>query len=143
MDALKGIHRWLRPGGVLLDLHPEAEDPRIDVVSGGTSTVQLGRMDSTTLIGNIRAARAALASLVDQRWFERERSVVFDFIFHFATVDEWFRHRQERRESRIVDPELIERAREVLASASQGELLVSEHVLATRLRRSTPRSARI
>lgn len=139
MDVLKRIHRWLRPDGLLLDVHPEPEQPRVEAVLVDRGSVHLGRIDTSALMGNIHAARAALALAVEQRWFERERSLVFDFVSHFQTVDEWLHHRQDRRATSIVDPAIIEQARELLSAHPRGELRVSEHVLATRFRRSTLR----
>jgi transposase len=112
VDVLKRIYRWLRPSGLLLDLHPEPEQPSVDIVLGEGGKVHLGRIDNTALIANIRAARAALASAVEQNLFEQERSLVFDFISHFVSVDEWLRQRQERRATSVVDPAMIDRARE-------------------------------
>jgi hypothetical protein len=120
---------------VLLDLHPEPDKPRVEVVLPHRGNVQLGRIDNSALVGNIHAAREALALLIEQHWFAHERSLVFDFISHFQTVDDWLRHRQDRRSTSIVPPQIIERAGELLSAHPTGELRVSERVLATRFRR--------
>jgi hypothetical protein len=135
VDVLKRIHRWLRRGGLLLDLHPEPEQPLVELTLDGIRNVYLGRIDTTALIGNIHGARAALRSVVEAGWFERERSVVFDFVSHFPGVDEWLQHREKHRSSSVVDQAIIVSARSVLSAVTSGELQVSERVLATRFKR--------
>ena len=137
MDVLQKSHRWLRPGGLLLDVHPEPEKPTVASVRTNR-VVSLGHIDTSSTIGNIHNARAALQSMVEQHLFENERSLVFDFVSHFASVDEWLRHREARRSTSIVDPALIDTAREVLRAEPGSELLVGERELATRFRRSDP-----
>ena len=44
-----------------------------------------------------RAARAAVASIVEAGWFRPQQSLVYDFVLHFVSVDQWLRHREERR----------------------------------------------
>ena len=136
MYVLKRIHRWLRSDGLLLDLHPEPEQPTIDAVRDGMRLEYLGRIDTSGLITNIYAARAALASLIEAGWFVPERSLIYDFISHFSSVDEWLRHREERRSSSVVEPAVIARARALLAQDGRSELRVSERVLASRFRRT-------
>ena len=135
MDVLKRIHRWLRPDGLLLDLHPEPEKPSVDIVSAVLGKEHLGTIDNSTLIGNIGSARTALAGMVEAHWFEYERTLVFDFNSHFASVDEWLRHREARRATSIVDPAMIDRARTLMSAQTESELLVSERVQVTLLRR--------
>ncbi|HYW86235.1 MAG TPA: hypothetical protein VFB50_00585 [Chloroflexota bacterium] len=142
MDVLQRIHRWLRRGGLLLDLHPEPEQPPVEVTLDGIRNVYLGLIDTTALIGNIHGARAALRSVVEAGWFERERAVVFDFVSHFPGVDEWLQHREKRRSSSVVDRAIIVSARSALSAVTSGDLQVSERVLATRFKRGHgPRGA--
>ena len=139
MDVLKRIHQWLRAGGLVLDLHPEPEAPTVEVVDAEAMRVLLGHIDNRALVGNIHRARAALTSLVEAGYFQRERSVVFDFVSHFRGVDEWLRHREQRRSTSVVDAGIIDHARQLLLPPTSSELQVSERVLATLLkRRDTP-----
>ncbi len=132
MHVLKKVHRWLRSDGLLLDLHPEPEHFKIDVHLADTSVFPLGQLDMTELISNIHAARAVLASLIDAGWFRPERSLLFDFASCFSSVDQWLRHREERRSTSVLAPEMVARARELL-SAGGGEVCVTERIQATRL----------
>jgi hypothetical protein len=132
VHVLRKVHEWLRPDGLLLDLHPEPEFLNVDVVRPRLGSVRIGQIDTTSLISNIHAARATLASLVEAGWFEPQRAVLFDFILVFRSVDQWLRHREERRASSFLDPRIVDHARELL-SAADGEVRVTERVLATRL----------
>ena len=135
MHVLRNIHRWLRPDGVLLDLHPEPAHPRVEVYIDGVGNVHLGWIDSTSVTTNIHRARETLTSIVQAGWFTSGRSMTFDFVSHFPSVDDWLRHREERRARSVVDPAIIERARELL-SAKTGEVVVRERVFAARFNRS-------
>jgi hypothetical protein len=130
VHVLEQIHRWLRPGGVLLDIHPEPENPSVSI-----GRHEIGWVDNTPRLGSIRSARAALSSVVEQGLFARERAIVFDYRSRFASVDDWLEYRQARRATSSVDPALIDRARQVMSAEPGATLVVSEHVLATRLAR--------
>ena len=135
MHVLQEIHRWLRTDGVLLDLHSEPEQPRVEVYVDRIPRAYLGLVDNSSTVGNIHRARATLAAIVEEGWFTTGSSSVFDFASHFPRVDDWLRYRQDRRSTSIVDPAIIERARETLAEVPSGELRVSERLRATRLDR--------
>jgi len=117
VDVLKRIHRWLRPGGLVLDLQPEPEPPTIEVVEVGVGRTLLGHIDTTVLAGNIHRARATVTSLVEAGYFERDGSEMFDFRSHSTYVDEWLRHRKARRSTSVVEPAIIERARNLLSAS--------------------------
>jgi hypothetical protein len=135
VDVLKRIHGWLRPGGLLLDQHSEPAPPKVEVVDPSDGRVFLGYVDTSAVVDNIHRAREAVSSLVQAGYFEQERSVVFDFVSHFPSVDAWLRYREERRATSVVHPDLIERARGLLAEPPPRELQLSERMLATRLKR--------
>ena len=139
MHVLMQIHQWLRPGGVLLDLHPELQQPTVEVAVDGIRRIHVGQIDTSAVAANIQHADVALQSLVEGGWFSAERSIVFDFVSHFPSVDEWLRHRVQRRSRSVVAPVMINHARELLSREIDGQLLVTERVLATRFKReSTP-----
>src|SRR5262249_19287317 len=67
-------------------------------------------------------------------WFRSERSLLFDFSSCFSSVDQWLRHREDRRVTSVLAPDIVARARQFLA-ASGGEVCVTERIQATRLAR--------
>jgi hypothetical protein len=117
----------------VLDIHPEPEDARVEVRDGHRLTF-VGLYQRPAIYENIHAARATLAGLVEDGWFARERSVEFEVLYHFDSVDEWLAYRVERGTSTEVDPALLARAGGVLAE-TPGELLIREQMRATRYRR--------
>ena len=124
----------VRPDGLLLDLHPEPEKPSVDIVLAQRQQ-HLGWIDNSALIVNIHSARTALAGMLEAHLFAYEGALVFDVNSHFASVDEWLRHREARRATSIVEPAIIDRARALMSAQTESELLVSERVQATLLRR--------
>jgi hypothetical protein len=106
----------------------------VEVILGGADVMRLGEIDTSSLIANVRAARATMTSLVETGWFNPERTVLFDFVSHFRSVDEWLRHRKEQRSSGLLDPAMASRARELLAEGT-GEIRICERVVARRSRR--------
>jgi hypothetical protein len=130
----------LRPGGRLLDVHPEPEDARVEVRDRDRLTF-IGLFQRPAIYQNIHAARDALAALVGKGLFARERSVGFEVRYHFESVDAWLAYRTERGTKTEVDPALLVRAREMLAD-TPGELLIREQMRATRYRQRHDRERR-
>ncbi len=63
MDALRKVHRSLRPGGLLLDVHPQPKPSPIEVRTYARRT-DLGQLEySPDFIRTISSADEALASL--------------------------------------------------------------------------------
>jgi hypothetical protein len=136
VHVLPKVHRWLHPGGRVLDIHPEPEDARVEVRDGDRLTF-VGPYARPAIYANIHRTRDTLAGLVGEGLFARERSLVFEVLYHFDSVDAWLAYRVERGTSTEVDPALFARAREVLADTS-GELLIREQMRATRYRQRHP-----
>lgn len=133
MSALENIHRALRPGGLLLDIHPEPQHPWL-VADVGTQTVRIGQLDESYRIGTIFTARNALQHVIDTGLFERECETTFTFTYHFASVDAWLKQMTENWASAGIPPGMIERAHEALSTGAR-ELRIPREVHAARLRK--------
>jgi len=112
----------LRPGGKLLDLHPEPEHNRIEVRTG-QGVKEVGRLDDSAYIRDVLHGREVMARLIRDGLFVKEREIVFDHIAHAANVDSWLEHRAEAGSRAVLDPEVVERARALLGT-HEGEILV-------------------
>jgi hypothetical protein len=123
----------LRPGGILLDLHPEPEHNRIQVHASGR-VHDIGLLDDTAYIRDVHAGREVVDSLVRAGLFTREREVVFEHVAHASDVEAWLSHRAEAGSRSILDPQIVERARALLAEGD-GEILVIGRGYAARLGR--------
>lgn len=56
------------------------------MVGAEVGRLLVGTLAKVALLENIRHARAVMTSVVEAGYFQRERSVVFDFVQHFAAV---------------------------------------------------------
>src|SRR5207244_12555428 len=121
---LHKVQRWLRPDGLLLDVHPEPEDARVEVRDRDRVTF-VGPYARPAIYDNIQRARDTLAGLVGEGLFARERSTAFEVLYHFPSVDAWLAYRVERGTSTEVDAALLARARRELADTS-AELAIRE-----------------
>lgn len=132
MRALQNIHSALRPGGVLLDIHPEPKSPWLMAQRGGQMT-SIGQLDETFRIGTVLSARAALQSVIDAGLFVHESEITFVFIYHFASVEAWLDHMAENWASARFPVDMVARAREAIATEG-GELRIPREIHAARLR---------
>lgn len=119
---------------MILDIHPQPQRPQIQVRIG-ERFVDAGRLDGSTLISEIQAARKALASTIAENFFSKERETEFEFLFHFDSVDECKSYLvSESWCETEADEVLIETTRDLLPPG-ESEILMRVEVRATRLKR--------
>ena len=123
-DALRLLHRAIRPDGYLLDIHPEPEHARVLVVTA-SGTQEVGQLDDSAYIADILAGRATIRTLVEAGLFVPVSERVFTHRLHASDVDSWLAHREERATRSVLDPEIPRRARAILAD-HPGEIQVVE-----------------
>lgn len=134
MRALRNIHSALRPGGFLLDIHPEPRHPWLVAQSGADAqTIPVGQLDESYRIGTVLSARAARRTVIDSGLFAIERETTFVFTYHFASVDAWLAHMARHWGSARWDAGMAEHARDLLV-AGAGELRIPRAIHAARLR---------
>ena len=136
VHVLRQIHRTLAPRGVLLDVHPLPRDVVVEVWHERGRT-PVGTLSDATGTPVVNAARAHLRSLVREGLFAVQKHRWFDLRFHFSSVDEWLRRREERGSSVTIPPGVRPRARRLMRSL-QGTLVLSERVRATAMERLGP-----
>lgn len=132
MHVLRQIHKALRPDGVLVDVHPQPEHPRVEVVRAEGS-VRVGTIDWTEDNREIRAARRRLSAVQRQGLFRLERRRMFDLRAYHDSVDAWLEYRRERGATSPIASGTVGAARRELRSGS-GRLVVIERVRASALR---------
>ena len=125
MHVLDKVHCSLRPGGVLLDTHPEPENPSVEVRLLGGRTVPVGSIDAASLIANIHAARASLGQLIASGTYRAAPEIKFEFLGQHANVDAWLAYREQQEATSKVGDEVIARSRTLLAD-SPGVVVVRE-----------------
>jgi len=134
VNALNRMHAALRPGGLLLDLHPEALHAPVEV-RVGDAILPLGHLDETRHIHDVQVARAGRQVAVDARQFVVERETRFTFVTHFESVETWLTYMAEHMHKAVVSPELVARARALLPPGTEGEVRIPRQISAARLRR--------
>lgn len=113
VDALKRTRLWLRPGGLLIDLHPTA-DPAVLIV-GDTIA---GLIDNGAAPARHQAATDAIAAVVREQLLRVDDAAAFDFSTYADSLDELQDYIvSEWREGRIGEA-TMERARTLAASAA-------------------------
>ena len=133
MHALGRIHRSLTDNGVLLDLHPEPKNSRAEVGREGQVEV-VGEWDQEEDIRDIRLAREQLDLVETRGAFVTERQTGFDILEHCLSVEDWLERRTEQGETGVIQDELLDRARHLLATEGS-ELIIREPIRASLLRR--------
>lgn len=135
MHVLRQLHKSLRPEGVLLDIHPQPEDPRVVVVNAGRS-IPIGSLDATEDNREIRDARQRLASVQRAGLFRTERRRIFTFRKYHDSVDAWLEHRRDCNATSIVSAEVLRAAKREMR-AEGATLAVINRARASTLRRVT------
>ena len=133
VHALRKLHTSIRPGGTLLDIHPQTQMPGVAVVRDG-ERIDAGVIDWTTDNIDIRAARRRLARLEREGLFEAGPRVRFRTADYFDSVNEWLQLRKERNYTSTVPGETIRAARKEMRGGN-AKLAVLLRVRATLYRR--------
>ena len=130
------MHRSLRPGGALLDLHPQPHEYRTVDVRLGDELRRAGRLyRQAFFIADIHAARETLGAAVSERLFRMDEEVEFEFIEHYDSVDAWTACLAKPRVGELVaDEHLIESACAMMP-AGQAEIIVTQLMRAARFAR--------
>jgi hypothetical protein len=139
VDALNIIHRALRTGAVLLDVHPLAAPASLALLTGDGCTTAVGQTDySDTFSETITLAEQSLEICQRDGMFIEEKHTDFDSVHHFTTAELWERFRKEDLEDYVpATDELIATVNQALADP-ETRLLMAESARATRYRaRST------
>lgn len=138
MHVLRQLHKALKLGGLLLDIHPQPEDPRVVLVHP-EGAVTIGAIDWTVDNQEIRDARKRLARVVREGFFRLESRRWFDLAAYHESVEAWLSRREERGQTSPIPEEVLRRARTELRPG-EGRLAVVERVRASALRRVDPES---
>ena len=135
VDSLTTIHRSLRPGGVLLDVHPEPRPNPIEVRTSVGSTSMGSLYYSSGFVQTISAASEALASLCREGAFLNEQKVEFEVLIHLDSVADWQTYLATEAQYYVLpDQALIESIHRLLDREGR-EIILRYFMEATRYRR--------
>ena len=145
VHALEEIRRILKPTGVLIDIHPVAEDSLVEVHQGGNIDL-VGRWTVPQWCTDYQQADDALSEIVHRGLYSVERESVFDSRTYYSTLEEmradmmesvdvFARDDQSADEAMPNTEALATRAEELVQSALGGaELAVHERAHIRRLK---------
>ena len=142
VHALEEIHRLLKPDGNLIDIHPVADAPLIEVYQGGRVLFAQPMPDYST--EDYRQADSALAQAIQRRIFVIERSGQFDYLVYGSSVTELrdyvaetnaFVDKPEDEAVSALEEEFIARVEGIMQGAGEGaEVATHERIHIARLR---------
>ena len=118
---------------MLIDIHPEPINSRVEVVSSGGS-MAVGELDESSLIESIEAARSVLDGFVDRGLFAFEREEKFEVLHYFTSVELWLEEIDNEWEHAEVAPEIVESVKRLM-DADDAEIVMREPTRAARFRR--------
>lgn len=99
MHVLRGTHRSLAAGGIVLDVHPIPPSGRIE--SRGRA---LGRLDESRFFDVVRATEAGMAAAMADGLYSFERELQRDIVERFDNAEELFETADEWENIRLPDP---------------------------------------
>jgi hypothetical protein len=137
VHALEIVHGLLKPGGVLIDIHPNGDPPPIEAHVG--EEVRLaGYLDETDEFEEYFKADEALADVTGRGLFLLEREGMFTFMTHASTIMELVDFLEAEWTDSVLHEETIKRAKELMGESGEGrEIVLRESVRIARLRASS------
>ena len=133
VHALEKIHRLLKPGGILIDIHPPPEPSSIDV-RVDDRTHAAGWLHETDDYGDYEAADEALAAIVARGLFVIERRGIFSFLTYADTLAELRTYLTEEWEDARIDDVTAARIEELMTAPDRDkEIILREPVRIARL----------
>ena len=135
VHALETIHARLKPGGILLDIHPTNEPATIDVRLR-EQIIPAGWISESDDYVEYEWADEAANAAVNGGLFTQERCGTFKFIWHADSMNELRAYLAEEWKDAIIDDVTAMRIEELLKlPVHDKEILVSEAIRITRYRR--------
>ena len=122
VHALENIHRLLGPGGRLIDIHPFAEAPTIEIHQGERMT--FSEPAPAYALEDIERAEKALANVIGRGLFIVERADMFDFRTYAASVAELVAYLTAQGSLANEEPEEGARAKKIEELAARVEQLM-------------------
>lgn len=135
VHALRQIWRVLRPGSSLVDLRPLAANSPVEIVTE-QQTRLAGRIDDSRDRLDDQAADEALAQILREGWFGREREATFSYVSYWDTPAEMRGYIEEKRSSLILPEAVLAEAERLLASSGpNARLRIPFKMVITRYRK--------
>jgi len=136
VHALQTVRTLIKPGGVLLDIHPGLDKAWVEVRVNGKDYF-LDVVQETDDYIEYKQASDALGQMVGNGQFAMEETGKFIFIIHADSMEEMRSFLVENWKDAILDKSLDDKAREYFSKAADSfEILIREEILITRYKRT-------
>ena len=134
VHALEKIRRLLKPGGILIDIHPTCEPATIEVRLGAQE-IPAGWVQETDDYSDYEHADQAVAAAVAGGLFAIERQAVFEFVWHADSLAALRAFLEDEWEAARIDDITAGRVDELLDSPQRDkEVIMRESIRIARLR---------
>jgi len=128
VHALEIVHRWVKPDGRLIDIHPTGKPPLIEICKDSTA-VLVGQLQETDDFIEYAQANEALEQVVERGLFKLDCRETFWFATYTEDVPELVRYLSEEWSDGYLLPETIQKAGQLLKDANrEAELRLREQV---------------
>jgi len=135
VHALHTIHDLLKPGGVLIDIHPGADRPEIHVCTPSGAQFA-GYLEESDDFAEYRQAQAALDQAVGAGVFSAQHRGRFAFVMHALSPQALRDYLSENWHDAVLRPDVVGKIEALFAGPPAGEeVTVTEKVDIARLRR--------
>ena len=134
VHALEKIHGLIRPGGILLDIHPTPQPPRIEVRLGAR-TILAGWLKETDDYVEYEDADDALSQAIARGLFVVEQCGKFSFVTHADTFAELREYLAEEWQDAVIDDLTAARIEELLSTPERDkEVILRESIRIARMK---------
>ena len=136
VHALETVHSLIKPGGLLIDIHPGLDKAWVEVRVNGKDYF-LDIVEETDDYIEYRQANEALTEIVKRGLYSVEESGKFIFIIHAGSMDEMREFLSASWKDAVLNDSLDGKAREYFSKAAESlEILIREEILITRFKRN-------
>ena len=134
VHALESVRDLLKPGGLLIDIHPSGHPPSVEVHTGG-KVLFAGHLDEESGFLDYYDADNALADVTARGLFALEREGLFPFMMHAPTFAALLDFIEAEWSDAIVPEKVAERVAELMGQPGAGkEVVVREIIRISRYR---------
>lgn len=134
VHALEKIHRLLSATGALVDIHPSAEPPSIQVRVAGV-THDAGWLRELDDYVEYEDADRALAQVIDGGLYVLERQARFNFLTHASSLRDLQAHLADEWQDAFIEETTLRLIEDLMRTRERDkEILLRESVQIARLR---------
>jgi hypothetical protein len=135
VHALETVHSLIKPGGLLIDIHPGPDKAWVEVRVNGKDYF-LDVVEETDNYIEYRQANEALAEIVKRGPFSVEEPGKFIFIIHADSMNQMREFLSANWKDAILNDTLDGKAREYFSKAAESfEILIRQEILITTFKR--------